>query len=102
MSEMRAQVTEGRLIIPREIQVTLGIQDGGTLALVQVAKGVVLLQNTSLSRPQIAEAVLRNLVISVGQEAERAGIDDEEHLAPILRALRRQSYETRYGRRETA
>jgi hypothetical protein len=60
------------------------------------------LSKPSLSRQQVAESLLKSLVIGIGQEAERMGIREEEDLDAIVRILRRRSFEERYGRNEAA
>jgi len=51
----------------------------------------------SLSRPQVAESLLKSLVIGIGQEAEGMGIHEEEDLDAIVKFIRQRSFEERYG-----
>lgn len=89
--------SRGRITLPREIQEGLDVQEGEELALQEVAKGIVLLVKAPLSRTQVAERLLDSLVVSIGQEAEKMGIREEDDLDAIVKALRRGSYAERYG-----
>ena len=89
--------SKGRITLPREIREGLEVQEGEDLALQEVAKGIVLLVKAPLSRTQVAERLLDSLVVSIGQEAERMGIHEENDLDAIVKVLRRRSFEERYG-----
>jgi AbrB family looped-hinge helix DNA binding protein len=89
--------SRGRITLPREIQEGLDVQEGEELALQEVAKGIVLLVKAPLSRTQVAERLLDSLVVSIGQEAEKMGIREEDDLDAIVKALRRRSCAERYG-----
>lgn len=89
--------SKGRITLPREIREGLDVQEGEDLALQKVAKGVVLLVKAPLSRTQVAERLLDSLVVSIGQEAEKMGIREEDDLDAIVKTLRRHSFKERYG-----
>jgi bifunctional DNA-binding transcriptional regulator/antitoxin component of YhaV-PrlF toxin-antitoxin module len=88
--------SRGRITLSREIQEGLDVQEGEELALQEVAKGIVLLVKAPLSRTQVAERLLDSLVVSIGQEAEKMGIREEDDLDAIVKALRRRSCAERY------
>jgi AbrB family looped-hinge helix DNA binding protein len=88
---------KGQITLPREIWEGLDVQEGENLALQEVAKGIVLLVKAPLSRTQVAERLLDSLVVSIGQEAEKMGIHEEDDLNAIVKALRKRSFEERYG-----
>jgi AbrB family looped-hinge helix DNA binding protein len=94
--------SEGQITLPREIREGLDVYEGEDITLQRVTKGIVILSKPSLSRQQVAESLLKSLVIGIGQEAERMGIREEEDLDAIVRILRRRSFEERYGRNEAA
>lgn len=48
-------------------------------------------------RQQLAERLLKSLVIGIGQEAEKIGIREEDDLDAIVKALRKRSFVQRYG-----
>lgn len=89
--------TKGRITLPREIREGLDVQEGENLALQEVAKGIVLLVKAPLSRTQVAERLLDSLVVSIGREAEKMGIHEEDDLDAIVKALRKRSFKERYG-----
>jgi hypothetical protein len=66
-----------------------------------VTDGVILLSAAPLSQPQIAERLLQSLVTSIGPDAERLGIVQEDDLAPLIEAIREQTFAERYGHAET-
>lgn len=87
----------GRLMIPQRLRQRLGVQEGDTVLLEEVADGVLLLTKAEHSRPQMAEYLLQSLVKAVGATAERLGLTDEEVLAPVIEALRERTFSERYG-----
>jgi len=87
----------GRITLPRSIREGLQVHEGESLALREVADGIVMLFKASVTRPQLAERLLKSLVIGIGQEAEKMGIREEEDLDAIVKILRRYSFEQRYG-----
>ena len=89
--------SRGRITLPREIQEGLDVEEGEELALQEVAKGIVLLVKAPFSRTQVAERLLDSLVVSIGQEAEKMGIHEEDDLDAIVKALRKCSFKERYG-----
>jgi len=97
MTTISKVTSRGRITLPREIREGLEVQEGEDLALQEVAKGIVLLVKAPLSRTQVAERLLDSLVVSIGQEAERMGIHEENDLDAIVKVLRRRSFEERYG-----
>jgi AbrB family looped-hinge helix DNA binding protein len=86
---------EGQITLPREIRKELDIHGGEDITLQRVAKGIVILSKSSLSRQQAAESLLKSLVVGIGQEAEKMGIREEEDLDAIVKILRRRSFEER-------
>jgi AbrB family looped-hinge helix DNA binding protein len=88
---------EGQITLPQEIREGLDVHEGQDITLQRVARGIVILSKSPLSRQQAAESLLKSLVIGIGQEAERMGIREEEDLDTIVKILRRRSFEERYG-----
>jgi AbrB family looped-hinge helix DNA binding protein len=88
---------EGQITLPQEIREEFDVYEGEGITLQRVAKGIVILSKPSLSRQQVAESLLKSLVIGIGQEAERIGIREEDDLDAIVKILRRRSFEERYG-----
>jgi AbrB family looped-hinge helix DNA binding protein len=86
---------EGQITLPQEIREELDVYGGEDLTLQKVARGIVILSKPSLSRQQVAESLLKSLVIGIGQEAERMGIREEDDLDVIVNILRRRSFEER-------
>jgi AbrB family looped-hinge helix DNA binding protein len=89
--------SEGQITLPREIREGLDVYEGEDITLQRVTKGIVILSKPSLSHQQVAESLLKSLVIGIGQEAARMGIREEENLDAIVRILRQRSFEERYG-----
>ncbi len=87
----------GRLTIPQRLRTRLGIHKGDEVLLHEVSEGVILVSTTRLSRPQIAQRLLQSLVTSVGPAAEKLGIQDEQDLDPLIKAIRERSFAERYG-----
>lgn len=92
----------GRLTIPHRLRTRLGLRAGSKVVLQEVAEGVVLMSAPSLSRPQMAEHLLASLVTGIGPAAEKLGIAQEDDLAPLIEAIREQTFAERYGHPETA
>lgn len=88
---------KGQITLPQDIRRGLDVHEGEDITLQRVAKGIVILTKPSLSRQQVAESLLKSLVISIGQEAKRIGIREEEDLDAIVKILRQRSFEERYG-----
>jgi AbrB family looped-hinge helix DNA binding protein len=97
MTTISKVTSKGRITLPREIREGLDVQEGEDLALQEVAKGIVLLVKAPLSRTQVAERLLDSLVVSIGQEAEKLGIHEEDDLDAFVKALRKRSFKERYG-----
>ena len=91
----------GRLTIPHKLRARLGLRGGSKVVLQEVTDGVILLSTTHLSQPQIAERLLQSLVTGIGSDAERLGILQEGNLAPLIEAIREQTFAERYGHAET-
>jgi AbrB family looped-hinge helix DNA binding protein len=89
--------SKGQITLPQEIRERLDVHEGEDITLQGVAKGIVILSKSSLSRQQAAESLLKSLVLGIGQEAEKIGIHDEEDLDAIVKILRRRSFEERCG-----
>jgi bifunctional DNA-binding transcriptional regulator/antitoxin component of YhaV-PrlF toxin-antitoxin module len=68
----------GRLTIPQRLLARLGVREGDEVLLQEVSEGVILLSAAKLSRPQIADYLLRSLVKGVGPLAEKLQIRDED------------------------
>jgi len=91
----------GRLTIPQRLLARLGVREGDEVLLQKVSEGVILLSAAKLSRPQIADYLLRSLVKGIGPLAEKLGIRDEQDLDPLIQAIRERTYAERYGSAET-
>ena len=91
----------GRLTIPHKLRARLGLRGGSKVVLQEVTDGVILLSTTPLSQPQIAERLLQSLITGLGPDAERLGIVQEDDLAPLIEAIREQTFAERYGHAET-
>ena len=91
----------GRLTIPQRLLARLGVREGDEVLLHEVSEGVILLSTAKLSRPQIADYLLRSLVKEIGPLAETLGIRDEQDLDPLIQAIRERAYAERYGSAET-
>jgi AbrB family looped-hinge helix DNA binding protein len=91
----------GRLTIPHKLRARLGLRGGSKVVLQEVTDGVILLSTTPLSQPQIAERLLQSLITGLGRDAERLGIVQEDDLAPLIEAVREQTFAERYGHAET-
>jgi len=88
---------EGQITLPQDIREELDVHGGEDIVLQRVARGIAILSKPSLSRPQVAESLLKSLIIGIGQEAERIGIREENDLDDIVKVLRQRSFEERYG-----
>jgi len=91
----------GRLTIPQKLRARLGVREGDDVLLHKVSEGVILLSTAKLSRPQIADYLLRSLVKGIGPLAEKLGIRDEQDLDPLIQAIRERTYAERYGTAKT-
>jgi AbrB family looped-hinge helix DNA binding protein len=102
ISIMSSVSSTRRLTIPHKLRARLGLRGGSKVVLQEVADGVLLMSATSLSRPQIAERLLESLVVGVGRDAEQLGLEQEDDLAPLIEAIREQTFAERYGHANTA
>lgn len=89
--------SEGKITLPRDIREGLQVREGESLALQKLADGIVMLFKAPTTRQQLAERLLKSLVIGIGQEAEKIGIREEDDLDAIVKALQRRSFAQRYG-----
>jgi AbrB family looped-hinge helix DNA binding protein len=102
ISIMSSVSSAGRLTIPHRLRARLGLHGSSKVVLQEVADGVVLMNATSLSRPQIAERLLESLVVGVRGDAEQLGPEQEDDVAPLTEVIREQTFAERYGHTETA
>ena len=94
-----AKITnEGQLTLPPEVGRRLRA-DSETVAVQEVASGIVLLVNPEFTQVKLGEELLRSLVISLGRQAEALGIHEEEALDPVIETIRQESFEARHGGR---
>ena len=89
--------SEGKITLPRDIREGLQVREGESLVLQELADGIVMLFKAPTTRQQLAERLLKNLVVGVGQEAENIGIREENDLDAIAKAIRKRSFVQRYG-----
>ncbi len=102
LSIMSSVSSAGRLTIPHKLRARLGIREGRKVILQEVTDGVILLSAAPLTQAQIAESLLQSLVTGIGPAAERLGIVEEDDLAPLIEAIREQTFAERYGHSEKA
>ena len=86
----------GQITIPLELRESLDIGPGDYVALRSLMGGV-LLSKASVPPHIQAEDLLRQLVISLGREAEQHGICEDEDLDQVVEELQQQAYHERYG-----
>jgi bifunctional DNA-binding transcriptional regulator/antitoxin component of YhaV-PrlF toxin-antitoxin module len=89
--------TRGQITLPREIQKQLRVREGEQLTWIQVGNGLAILSKGSMTREQIAERLLADLVVGIGQAAEKRGIQEEDDLDRLVNTLRKRSFEARYA-----
>ncbi len=87
---------KGQMTIPQELRAVLGVSAGDYVMLRPLMGGVFISKATV--SPQVkAEDVLRQLVVSLGKEAERRGIYEDEDLDAIIEDVQQRAYKERYG-----
>jgi AbrB family looped-hinge helix DNA binding protein len=92
-----AKVTrKGQMTIPQPLREALGIEPGDYVAL-RPLMGGILISKASVMPEVKTEDVLRHLVATLGQAAERRGIHEDEDLDDVIEDVRQQVYQERYG-----
>jgi len=97
MTEMTlAKVTrKGQMTIPQSLREALGLKPGDYVALRPIMGGV-LISKATVTPHVDAQDVLRQLVVSLGQAAERQGIREDEDLDAVIEQVQQQVYRDRY------
>jgi len=98
MTEMTlAKVTrKGQMTIPQSLRETLGLKPGDYVALRPIMGGVLI--SKAMVTPHVdAQDILRQLVVSLGQAAEKQGIREDEDLDAVIEQVQQQAYQDRYG-----
>ena len=98
MSEMAlVKVTrKGQMTIPQELREELDIESGDYVTLRAVSGGIFVSKAIVISEVQ-AEDVLRSLVASLGEAAEKQGIREEQDLDAVIEDIQERVYRERYG-----
>ncbi len=93
MTEMMlTRVTQkGQMTIPQELRAVLGI-DAGDYVTLRPLMGGVFISKATVSPQVKAEDVLRQLVMSLGKEAERRGIHEDEDLDALIEDVQQRAY----------
>ncbi len=87
---------KGQMTIPQELRAAMGIDTGDYVMLRPLMGGVFI--SKAIVSPQVkAEDVLRQLVVSLGKEAERRGIHEDEDLDALIEDVQQRAYQERYG-----
>ncbi len=87
---------KGQMTIPQELRAMLGV-DAGDYVMLRPLMGGVFISKATVAPQVKAEDVLRQLVISLGKEAEARGIREDEDLDAIIEDVQQRAYKERYG-----
>ncbi len=92
-----AKVTrKGQMTIPQPLREELGIEPGDYIVM-RPLMGGILISKASVTPEVKAEDVLRHLVASIGQTAERKGLREDEGLDEMIESIQQRLYQERYG-----
>jgi AbrB family looped-hinge helix DNA binding protein len=80
--ELAKITSKGQITIPVDIRRKLGIKEGDKILFVEEA-GKIYMMNSSME-------ALREAQMAFSGEAERAGLKDEEDVAALMKAFRRE------------
>lgn len=87
--EIAKLTSKGQITIPIAIRKSLGLREGDKVLFIE-QEGSVLMLNSTV-------AALRQAQAAFAGEAERAGLEDEEDVAQMMRAFRQERYDARHG-----
>jgi AbrB family looped-hinge helix DNA binding protein len=87
---------KGQMTIPQDLREELNIESGDYVTLRAISGGIFVSKAIVTSEVQ-AEDVLRSLVASLGEAAEKQGIREEEDLDAAIEDIQERVYLERYG-----
>jgi AbrB family looped-hinge helix DNA binding protein len=87
---------KGQMTIPQDLREELNIESGDYVTLRAISGGIFV-SNAIVTSEVQAEDVLRSLVASLGEAAEKQGIREEEDLDAAIEDIQERVYLERYG-----
>jgi len=88
--ELAKVTTSGQITIPVQIRRKLGIKEGDKVMFLEDGNRVILLNSSQIALDKLQSAM--------EEEAEKAGIDNEDDVIELCKNVRGELYAERYAR----